>query len=71
LAIPGKVLSINNKKAKIEILGVIRETAIDFVENVKVGDYLIVHAGCAIEKINEEEAKKTIELFREIEGIEK
>ena len=71
LAVPCKVISVDGNKATVEVFGVTREAAIDFISNVKIGDYLIVHAGCAIEKIDEEEAKKTLKLFEEIEGIGK
>ena len=71
LAVPCKVVSINDNKAVVEVFGVTRNVAIDLISDVEVGDYLIVHAGCAIEKIDEEEAKKTLTLFEEIEGIGK
>lgn len=69
LAVPCKVISINGNNATVEVFGVTREAAIDLISDVEIGDYLIVHAGCAIEKIDEEEAKKTLKLFEEIEGI--
>ncbi|MEN8907668.1 MAG: HypC/HybG/HupF family hydrogenase formation chaperone [Clostridiales bacterium] len=67
LAIPGKVIKVLEKVAEVEILGVKRNVAIDLVKNVKKGEYLLIHTGCAIDKIDEDEAEKTIELFKELE----
>jgi len=69
LGIPGKVIKIEAKSSLVEILGVTREISIELLENVKVGDYVITHAGCAIQKLDEDEALKTIELFKEIEEL--
>ncbi len=64
LAIPGKIKSINSKTrhATVDFNGMEKEINIEVV-NVKVGDYVIVHAGFAIEKLDQEEAKKTLKLF--------
>lgn len=67
LAIPGKVLSFCGNKATISIMGVTKEVLIDLIDSVTVGEYVIVHAGCAISKINEKEALETLEIFRELE----
>ena len=40
-----------------------------FIENPKVGEYVLVHAGCAIQKINEEYAKETLEVFKELSEV--
>lgn len=69
LAIPGKVIKIEGKIAEVEILGVKREVSIDLIKDVKEGEYLLIHTGCAIDKIDEVEAQKTIELFRELEEL--
>ncbi|MGC8977530.1 MAG: HypC/HybG/HupF family hydrogenase formation chaperone [Candidatus Ratteibacteria bacterium] len=63
LAIPMKVEKIIGKFAIVSIGNVKRKVNISFVENVKKGDYLIVHAGFAIEKLDKKEAKKTIEIL--------
>ena len=68
LAIPGKIIKIdaNKKHALVDYGdGTKRQVNINLVE-VKVGDYVLVHAGFAIEVLEEDEAKKTLELFREI-----
>jgi len=69
LAVPMKITEITGQEAVAEIGGVKRKANIQLVENVKVGDYVIVHAGFAIEKLDEEDAKETIAMFREMERI--
>lgn len=69
LGIPGKVIKIEDKNSLVEILGVSREASLDLLQDVKIGDYVLVHAGCAITKIDEEEALKTIELFKELQEL--
>jgi hydrogenase expression/formation protein HypC len=65
LAIPGKVISIEGDRAKVDFGGVRREVNVSFVE-ASIGDYVIVHAGFAIEILDQEEAEKTLEMIREI-----
>jgi len=66
LAIPAKVMSIQKDKAKVDFgEGVLREVNVTLV-NVKVGDYVLVHAGYAIQVLSEEEALETIRLWNEI-----
>jgi hydrogenase expression/formation protein HypC len=71
LAIPMKLIKIKGNKGEVELSGVRKEISLDLLDSVKVGDYLIVHAGFAIEKLNEGEAKKTLEIWKEIEDIQK
>jgi hydrogenase expression/formation protein HypC len=66
LGIPMKVLKIEGERAIAEIGGAEKEISIALVDDLKVGDYVIVHAGFAIEKLDEEEALETLELIREI-----
>ncbi|MFH1102195.1 MAG: HypC/HybG/HupF family hydrogenase formation chaperone [Pseudomonadota bacterium] len=65
LAIPSKIVNIQNNMATLDVDGVKREASLLLLEDVKVGDYVIVHAGFAIHKIDEAAAKETIELLRE------
>ncbi len=65
LAIPSKIVKIENNIATIDVDGVQRETSLLLLEAPKVGDYVIVHAGFAINKINEEDAKESLKLLRE------
>jgi len=66
LAIPVLVKSIEGSEAEVEIGGVSRRASIMLTPEVKVGDYVLLHTGYAINVIDEEEAQKTLELFREI-----
>lgn len=66
LAIPGKVIEIKGKMAVADILGVMREISIELLSGVKIGDYVLIHAGCAIQLVDELEAAETIKLFNEL-----
>lgn len=66
LGIPMKVVEVHGDKGIVEIGGVNREASFQLLENVKVGEYVLVHAGYAINKIDEEEAQETLDLLREI-----
>jgi len=66
LAIPGKINQINdNNLATIDILGVTREVSIDLTPKAKVGDFVLIHAGFAIEIVSEEFAQETIDLIKQ------
>ncbi len=64
LAYPGKIESIKGGKAVVDFSGVKKEVNISFTK-VKIGDYVIVHAGFAIQKIGREEAMDAIDIFKE------
>jgi len=70
LAVPGKVLEARdvgpNRIAKVGFGGVTRQVFLDFVPEAGVGDYVMVHVGFAISKIDEEEARRTYELLEEM-----
>jgi len=66
LGVPMRVVSINDEVAVCEIDGVKREASLMMVENVAVGDFVLIHAGFAIEKLDEEDARQTLQLFREL-----
>ena len=66
LAIPAKILSINGDNAMIELGGTQREASLMLLEDASVGDWVIVHAGFAIEKLSEEDAQQTFDLIRGI-----
>ncbi len=72
LAIPGKVLEIDStaqpKMGKASFGGIHKRVCLDWVPGVQVGDYVIVHVGFAISKMDEVEALKTIEMFEKIGG---
>ncbi len=67
LAIPSKVIAINDNVALLETLGVQREASLDLMgESVKVGDYVLLHIGYVMSKIDEKEALESIALYQEM-----
>ena len=66
LAIPLEVIEINDNIAKVSIGNTTREAYLDLMDKVEIGDFVLVHAGFAIEKLDKEEAEKTLSLFKEI-----
>jgi hydrogenase expression/formation protein HypC len=65
LAIPSKVTHIDNGMATIEVEGVTRSASLMLLDDVNIGDYVIVHAGFAIQKLDEAAAAESIQLLRE------
>ena len=65
LAIPSRITKIENNIATIDIDGVQRKVSLLLLNNLKVGDYVIVHAGFALHKIDEEVALESLEILRE------
>jgi hydrogenase expression/formation protein HypC len=63
LAVPLEIVEIKGNKATVERSGVRFEADIRLINNVKVGDFVLVHAGFAIQKVNREEAQKTLEIY--------
>lgn len=66
LAVPGKVISIEGKAAIVDFGGMRREVRLDLLSKVKRGDYVIVHVGYAIQTLDEKEAKKILESWKEV-----
>ena len=71
LSIPAKILSIKGDKARVSVGGAEYNAALNLVEDVKVGDYVLLHTGFAIQKIDEKEAMVTLQLLNEIIEKEK
>lgn len=70
LAVPMKVIKINNNIAEVELYNVRRNVDISLVRKIKVGDYVIVHAGFAIQKLKKTDAEDSLKLFVEMkDGI--
>ena len=66
IGIPSKIISIENLKATIDVYGAQRDISLMLLENeVQVGDYVIVHAGFAIQKLQEDIAKETLGYFNQ------
>lgn len=73
LAIPGKVLSDyeqgSMRMAKVQFGGIVREACLEYVPETKVGDYVLVHVGFAISRVDEEEAQRTYQLLLEMDQL--
>ena len=65
LAIPSKIMKIENDMATIDVDGVQRQASLLLLEDAAPGDYVIVHAGFAIQKVDEAAAQETLRLLKE------
>ena len=66
LAIPAKVISKIDRLATVEVGGITRNVSLMLLPDAQVGDFVLVHAGFAIQTVEEEEAKGTMELLKEL-----
>lgn len=67
LAVPARIIERTEYMATVEISGVTRQVSLMLLPAAAVGDYVLVHAGFAIQAIDEEEARRTLALFRELD----
>jgi len=74
LAVPGKIVSVEeiggNRVGKVEFGGVTREAFLDFVPEAVLGDYVLVHVGFAISRVDREEAARTYEILEQMGLLE-
>jgi len=75
LAVPGKIISIDEsnpelKMAKVNFGGVSKDVCIQWLDDVNIGDYVLVHVGFALNKIDEKDAEETLRILREMGDIE-
>jgi hydrogenase expression/formation protein HypC len=66
LSIPAKIMSIDGSMAEVSAGGSIFKAGLHMIENAKVGDYILLHAGFAIQKISEEDAAETLKILKEM-----
>jgi len=71
LAVPAKIKSIKNSTANVEISGVTYEASLMLTPEAKIGDYVIIHAGFAIQILDQQEAVATLKLFSDIDKATK
>jgi len=69
LAIPALIKSIEDKEAEAEIGGITLRISLWLTPEAKVGDYILIHAGYAINILDQEEAEETLKLFEEIAAL--
>lgn len=71
LAVPGKILEMrDDAQAAVDMMGATRSVSVRLTPDAKVGDFVLVHAGFAIEVIDAEQARETIEVLRDLEELE-
>lgn len=74
LAVPGKILETEqageSRLGRVQFGGITREAYLDLVPEAQVGDYVVVHAGFAISRVDEEEAQRTLELLEQMGAFE-
>lgn len=74
LGVPGKIIEIYEANglhmAKVDFGGVLREACIETLPDAKPGDYTIIHAGFALNLLSEQEARETLDLFREMAALD-
>jgi len=69
LAVPVRIKSINGTEAEVEIGGITRKTSLMLTPEAKVGDYVLLHAGYAINILDQVEAEETLAIFAEMNEI--
>lgn len=66
VAVPVEVIEIIGSEALVNFGGVKKRVNIDLIEDLKIGDYILFHAGCGLQKLDKEEAEKTLEIFKKL-----
>lgn len=73
LAVPGRIVELHEnqgvKMARIDFAGVLREACLEYLPEAGPGDYVLVHAGFAISRVDEQEAARTYEALREMDEL--
>ncbi len=70
LGIPGKVIEIEKNIAKVDVGGLLRDISLDLCPDVSIGEYVLIHTGFAIQKVDEKEAEETLDLLIKMaEGV--
>jgi hydrogenase expression/formation protein HypC len=69
LSIPAKVEKIKGDMAQVSVGGTQYNASLQMLDDVKVGDYILLHTGFAIQKISEEEAQETLKIFEDFSDL--
>ncbi len=73
LGIPGKVIELyqanNMKMGKVDFGGVVKEACMEYLPEIQVGDYTIIHVGFGISRLDEKEARETLELLQQMDML--
>ena len=65
-AVPAQIIEVDGEVGKVELSGTVREVGPQLLENPQIGDWVLIHAGFAIQKLHREEAEQTLRLLEEI-----
>jgi len=65
-AIPAKIIQIDGDLGRAELSGTVREVGLQLIDDPQLGDYVLIHAGFAIQKLDEQEAQETLRLWQEM-----
>lgn len=66
LAVPMRIIEIDGRHAVAEVDGVTRSVRVDLIDGLTLGDYVLIHAGMAIAKVDEAEARETLSILRRL-----
>ncbi len=66
LGVPGKIVEIKQNVAKVDVGGFLRDISIELCPEVSIGEYVLIHTGFAIQKVDEKEAEETLELLKQM-----
>jgi len=69
LSIPAQVISIDGETAEVSVGGTLVKANLSLVDNINTGDYILLHAGFALQKIDEQEAAETLDIFKEFNDL--
>ena len=70
LSIPAKVVTINGDMATVSLGETVVNASLQLVDDIKIGDYILLHTGFAIQKLSKEDAEETFKLFEELRRLE-
>ena len=75
LAVPGKIVSIDDsnpelRMAKVNFGGVMKDICIQWLDDIKIGDYVLTHVGFALNKVDQKDAEETIEILKQMGDIQ-
>lgn len=66
LGVPGRIVEIEKNVAKVDVGGILRDISLDLCPDVSIGEYVLIHTGFAIHKVDEAEAQETLKLLNEL-----
>lgn len=67
IAVPGEIVDVLTNRARVKILGVETTINTQLIDKPQIGEYVLIHAGCAIEKIEKESAYELLDIFKNLE----